>query len=85
MGKLADLTADLLVRWFRHAQRALHTLVGLAFLLLAGAGSLLSFSEWQRYRQDPAVGLTQVGLFSGFTVLLTVLSLYSFLKARSVR
>jgi hypothetical protein len=82
---LSELLVELLVRWFRHAQRAVHTLVGLAFLFLAGAGALLSFSEWRQYREDPAVGLTNFGLVSGFTLLLTILSLYSFLKARSVR
>ena len=85
LGKISELSAGLMVRWFRNAQRALHLFVGLAFLVLAGAGSLLSFSEWQRYRHDTTVGLTQFGMLSGFTVLLTILSLYSFLKARSVR
>ncbi|MGD0693689.1 MAG: hypothetical protein ABSB82_02425 [Terriglobia bacterium] len=77
--------AELLAFWWRLVQRALHALVGVIFLLLAGAGGLLSFSEWRRYREDPAVGLMEFGMVSGFTVLLTILSLYSFLKARSVR
>jgi len=81
LSKLGDLLAD----GWRQAQRVLHALVGAVFLILAFAGGLLSFAEWQRYREDPAVGLTEFVIFSGFTLLLIILSLYSFLKARSVR
>ena len=75
----------MLARWYRHAQRAFHALVGTAFLIAAVAGGLLAFSEWKRYREDPAAGLTAFGMFAGFTLVLVILSLYSFLRARSVR
>ncbi len=76
---------ELMRRWLRQAQRWLHMLVGLAFLVLAMAGAVLSFSEWHLYRENPALGLTHFGSFLGFTVFLVILSLYSFVKARSVR
>lgn len=81
MSKLGDLLAG----WWRQAQRVLHALIGAVFLLLACAGGALAFSEWQRYREDPAMGWTEFGVISAFTLLLTILALYSFLKARSVR
>lgn len=60
-------------------------LVGLAFLLLAVAGASVSFSEWQYYSKAPSVGLARFSTVAGFTILLIIFSLYSFLKARSVR
>jgi hypothetical protein len=60
-------------------------LVGIAFLLLAVAGAALSLSEWQSYRQVPSVGLVRFSTVAGFTVLLIVLGLFSFVKARSIR
>ena len=77
--------ANLLVRWLRQTQRLFHLLVGLAFLLLAIAGAEVCFSEWSEYRKAPEVGLFRFGMVGGFTVLLIVFGLYSFLKARSVR
>lgn len=60
-------------------------LIGLVYLFLAFAGGVVSFSEWQRYRKNPEVGVWPFGVPAGFTVLLIVLCLYSFAKARSVR
>ena len=60
-------------------------LVGLAFLVLATAGVIVSFSEWQYYVKSPSAGLVHFILYSGFTVLLVIFCLYSFLKARSIR
>jgi hypothetical protein len=77
--------ATLLVRCFRNTQRAFHMLVGLAFLILAVAGAAVCLSEWTDYRQAPERGLLGFGLVAGFTVLLIVCGLYSFVKARSVR
>jgi len=77
--------SGLLTRWFRHAQRLFHVLVGLAFLFLTLAGVTVSFGEWQYYQQTPAVGLVRFYVLAGFTVLLFIFCLYSFVKARSVR
>jgi len=81
LGRLEELMR----RWFRQAQRMLHMMVGLAFLVLALAGALLSISEWRLYRENRNLGLTHFGFFLGFTIFLVILSLYSFVKARSVR
>ncbi len=81
LGKLEELIR----RWTRQAKRLLHMLVGLAFLFAAMAGAFLSFSEWHSYRENQAMGLTHFGFFLGFTIFLVILSLYSFVKARSVR
>lgn len=81
MGKLGEL----LDRWLRHAERLFHMLVGLVFLVLTVAGAGVSFTEWQSYQRAPSVGLVRFGLLAGFTGLLFIFCLYSFLKARSVR
>jgi hypothetical protein len=60
-------------------------LVGIAFLLLAVAGATVSFSEWHYYRQAPSVGWFRFSIVTGFTVILIIFGLYSFVKARSVR
>jgi uncharacterized membrane protein len=72
-------------RWLRQAERLLHMLVGLAFMGAALAGAALSFSEWNLYREHQSQGLIHFGFFLGFTIFLVILSLYSFVKARSVR
>ncbi len=77
--------ANLLGRCFRHAQRMFHMLVGLAFLVLTLAGVSVSLKLWNDYRSTPEQGLVSFELVSGFTVLLFILCLYSFAKARSVR
>jgi uncharacterized membrane protein len=69
----------------RAAERMFHMLVGLVFLFLTLAGASVSFNEWQYYQRSPSVGLVRFGLLAGFTALLFVFCLYSFLKARSVR
>ncbi len=81
MSKLGDL----FVRWFLNVRRLFQMLVGLAFLFLAVAGAAVSFSEWRFYRMAPSVGLARFGLVAGFTVLLVIFGLYSFLKARSIK
>ena len=81
MGNLIELTH----RWLRQARRWFHVLVGLAFLILSLAGAIASFSEWRDYRENQAIGLAHFGFFLGFTILLVILSLYSFVRARSVR
>ena len=81
---MSDL-GSLLSRWFRQAQRVFHMLVGLAFLGLSVAGASVSIKLWDDYRSAPEQGLVSLELVAGFTVLLFILCLYSFAKARSVR
>ncbi|HEV2233611.1 MAG TPA: hypothetical protein VGV68_09440 [Terriglobia bacterium] len=81
LSKLKELTH----RWLRHARRLFHMLVGLTFLIFAVAGAVLSFSEWRSYRENEAAGYLHFGFILCFTIFLVILSLYSFLKARSVR
>jgi hypothetical protein len=76
---------DLLTRLFLHAQRVFHLLVAVVFFFLTLAGVTVSLAEWRYYRQSPSVGLVRFGLLAGFTVLLFIFCLYSFVKARSVR
>lgn len=71
--------------YFLHAQRLFHMLVGLAFLFLAFAGASVSLKLWSDYRRSPVEGLASFEMVAGFTILLIIFSLYSFLKARSVR
>jgi hypothetical protein len=77
--------AHLFGRWFRQAQRVFHMLVGLAFLGLSLAGASVSIKLWDDYRSAPEQGLVSLDLVAGFTVILFLLCLYSFAKARSVR
>ena len=70
---------------FRNARRLLETLLGLTFLVLAGFGAIESFAEWQQYSKSPSEGPVTFVLYSSFTVLLVIFSLYSFAKARSIR
>lgn len=84
MGVLSRI-GTLLGQLWRLAERLFHVLVGGVFLVLAGAGAAVSFSEWQRYAADASTGLWRFRLLVAFTVLLIVCGLYSFAKARSVR
>ncbi len=77
--------AHLIAKSVRNAQRLFHMLTGLAFLILAALGASVSLKEWLFYRQAPSMGLLRCGLLAAFTVLLVILCLYSFAKARSVR
>jgi hypothetical protein len=81
---MSDL-GSLFGRWFRNARRMFHMLVGLVFLVLTLAGASVSVNLWDDYRSAPAQGLVSFELVSGFTVLLFILCLYTFAKARSVR
>lgn len=76
---------DLLKSWWRAAERVFHVLVGLVFLFLTLLGATVAFAEWQYYQKSPSVGWVRFGLLAGFTGLLFIFCLYSFLKARSVR
>jgi hypothetical protein len=57
----------------------------LAFLVLTLAGASVSIRLWGDYRSAPEQGLVSFELVVGFTLLLFILCLYSFAKARSVR
>jgi TRAP-type C4-dicarboxylate transport system permease small subunit len=72
---------------YRKALRLFHMLVGLVFLGLAIAVAILSFEEWEGYQKSASFGLARFYLYagSGFTVVLILCGLYSFVKARSVR
>ena len=70
---------------FRNAQRLFHLLVGLTFLVLAAAGVTVTFAEWQNYLKSPSAGLVSFVLYASFTVLLVILCLYTFVKARNIR
>lgn len=75
----------LLHHGWRHTRRLFHVLVGVAFLLLAAASAAQSFAEWRAYTERPVSGMWRFALMAGFTVMLLIFGLYSFLKARSVR
>ena len=81
LSKLAELAKS----WMHRLERIFHVLVGLIFLFLTLAGVTVSLAEWQSYQRTPSVGLVRFGLLAGFTGLLFIFALYSFLKARSVR
>ena len=76
---------DLLRSWLRSAERLFQALVGLVFLFFTLAGASVAYSEWQAYEHTPSTGVVRLSMLVGFTVLLFLCSLYSFLKARSVR
>jgi hypothetical protein len=87
-GRRANVLSKLRIllgRWFLYAQRLFHVLVGLAFFLLAAAGVVVCFSEWRFHHREPSIGLVRFGMVAGFTVVLIIFGLYSFVKARSVR
>lgn len=72
-------------RTIRQLRRLWDLLIGLAFLVLAGAGGEVSLRLWKEHQTHPEHGLVSFGLLASFTVLLIIFSLYSFAKARSVR
>ena len=81
VSKLGDLFRS----WLRAAERIFHTLVGVLFLVFTFAGASVTFTEWESYKHAPSTGLVRLSLLAGFTILLFVCTLYSFLKARSTR
>lgn len=72
-------------RGWRQARRLFHVLVGITFLFFAAAGVTLSLAEWRAYVEAPSNGLWRFGMMAGFTLLLLIFGLYSFVKARSVK
>ena len=71
--------------WFLHLRRLFHMLIGLAFMVLTMMGVSVALTEWQDYRKVPELGLVRFGMVGGFTVVLAICCLYSFVKARNVR
>jgi len=76
---------SLLQYWFLNAKRLFHLLIALAFMLLTAMVGVQTLSEWLAYRKTPEAGLLYFDLYGGLTVLLAILCLYSYVKARSVR
>ncbi|HTS68533.1 MAG TPA: hypothetical protein VMO17_06085 [Terriglobia bacterium] len=70
--------------WLINAKRLFHMLIGVAFMVLTLAGATLTYAEWEGYRKSPELGLIHFSMFGGFTILLAILCLYSFMKARNV-
>lgn len=60
-------------------------LIALAFMGLTLAVASQAFVEWQDYRKTPSQGLLYCDLYAGLSVLLAILCLYTFVKARNVR
>ena len=76
---------SLLQSWILNAKRLFHMLIGLAFMVLTLAVASQSFIEWQDYRKTPSEGLLYCEMYGGLAVLLAILCLYTFVKARNVR
>ena len=70
---------------FRRAKQLFHMLIGAVFLFLTAAGASVSIDLWKEYQATPNKGPWVFSTVACFTVLLLLFSLYSFLKARSVR
>ena len=70
--------------WVLNAKRLFHMIIGLAFMFLTLMGASVTYSEWVEYRKTPGAGLIHFSMFGGFTILLAIFCLYTFLKARNV-
>lgn len=82
---MASKLGLLLAGSIRRAKQLFHLLVGVAFLFLTLAGVSVSIELWKDYQHIPGKGPWAFTMVACFTVLLLVFSLYSFLRARSVR
>ena len=82
--KLSRL-GNLFEYWFLHLRRLFHLLVALVFMGFTVMGASVTLTEWQGYRKDPELGLARFDIVGGFTVVLEICCLYSFVKARNVR
>jgi hypothetical protein len=60
-------------------------MIALAFMVLTALVASQAFSEWLEYRKTADAGLLYFDLYGGLTILLAILCLYSFVKARNVR
>ncbi|HUZ47454.1 MAG TPA: hypothetical protein VMW54_12535 [Terriglobia bacterium] len=82
---MPSITGIFIGRLFRRGKQLFHMLVGVAFLFLTLAGVSVSIGLWKDYHTMPEKGPWAFSMVACFTVLLLLFSLYSFLKARSVR
>jgi TRAP-type C4-dicarboxylate transport system permease small subunit len=67
------------------AHRILEFVVGVLFMILAAACITVCMTQWHKYVENPATGLSLFYMFVVFSLVLFFCSLYSFLKARSIR
>ncbi len=81
LGRLASKLRSTI----KQVHRMFELLVGLLFLIMAAGTISLSLAQWRNYLKDPSAGLGLFYLSASFSVLLIFCSLYSFLKARSIR
>jgi uncharacterized BrkB/YihY/UPF0761 family membrane protein len=82
---MASNAGTMLGRLFRRTKQLFHLLIGITFLFLTVAGVSVSIELWKDYQDMPDKGPWAFSMVAGFTVLLLVFGLYSFLRARSVR
>ena len=71
--------------WFLNAKRLFHLLIALAFMVLTLAVASQAYVAWDDYRKSPDAGLLYFDLYGGLAVMLAILCLYSFVRARNVR
>ena len=84
-GNPVSRLGDLFRSWQRGIERLFHMLVGVVFLVFTCAGASVTLKEWESYKHAPSTGVVRLSLLAGFTILLFVCTLYTFLKARSTR
>jgi hypothetical protein len=84
-GRVLSRIGSLLQSWILNAKRVFHILVGLAFMVLTLAVASQTFIEWRDYRKSPSGGLLYCEMYGGLAILLAILCLYTFVKARNVR
>ena len=82
---MPSVTGAIIGPLFRRAKQLFHMLIGVAFLFLTLAGVSVSVELWKDYQKMPGKGPWAFSMVACFTVLLLIFSLYSFLRARSVR
>ena len=73
--------------WFLNLKRLFHLVITLAFMVLTLVCASQTYVAWQDYRKAPDAGLLywQFPLYGAVTLLVAILGLYSFVKARNVR
>ncbi len=76
---------DLLRSWLRSAERLFQALLGLVFLFFTLAGASVSYEEWKSFEHSASASMVRLSLLVGFTIMLFLFSLYSFLKSRSIK
>ncbi len=77
--------ASLLRHCFLNLKRLFHLLITLAFMFLTLVGASQTYLAWEVYQNAPDTGSLEFKIYGGLTVLLAILCLYSYVKARNVR